>query len=78
MTRPHYADGGSFRGRGFFGFETSDCRILLALIPQLEYASRRNIVMDILLLKCSSQIILFQASYVETLCQPVRIGAHPA
>jgi hypothetical protein len=78
MTRPHYADRGSFRGLGFFGVETSDCRILLALIPQLEYASRRNIVMDILLLKCSSQIILFQASYVETLCQPVRIGAHSA
>ena len=66
------------RSLGFFGFETSDCRVLLALIPQLEYASRRNIVMDILLLKCSSQIILFQASYVETLGQPVRIRAYSA
>jgi hypothetical protein len=74
MTRPHYADGGRFRERGFFGFETSDCRILLALIPQLEYASRRNIVMDVPPLKSSSQIILLRASDVEPLCHPARIG----
>ena len=54
-SRPHYADGPVaqstqvhkyqevFTDLASSGFETSDCRILLALIPQLECASRRHI-----------------------------------
>ena len=55
MTHPHYAGGQVdksahvceyevvFTDLASSGFETSDCRILAALIPQLECVSRRHI-----------------------------------